>query len=101
MYLFILPWISDNWLSSNFQEWITKKYCLVILRQEADRTKNTNMGAKHSCCAYSSPRTESRNKKEKNRGRESTRDNDRYEPAPINNISQIVSESMGNLPHIR
>ena len=59
------------------------------------------MGAKHSCCAYSSPRTENRSKKDKNRGRESSRENDRYEPSQINNISHKVSESCGNLQHIR
>ena len=59
------------------------------------------MGAKHSCCAYSSPRTENRNKKDKIRGRESSRESDRYEPAQINNISQKVSESRGDLQHIR
>ena len=59
------------------------------------------MGAKHSCCAYSSPRTENRSKKDKNRGRESSRENDRYEPSQINNISHKVSESIGNLQHIR
>lgn len=58
------------------------------------------MGAKHSCCAYSSPRTENRNKKDKIRGRESSRESDRYEPAQINNISQKVSESRGDLQHI-
>ena len=57
------------------------------------------MGAKHSCCAYSSPRTD-RNKKDKSR-RENSRENDRYEPSQITNISHKVSESVGNLQHIR
>ena len=57
------------------------------------------MGAKHSCCAYSSPRTD-RSKKDKSR-RVNSRESDRYEPSQINNISHKVSESVGNLQHIR
>ena len=57
------------------------------------------MGAKHSCCAYSSPRTD-RSKKDKSR-RETSRESDRYEPSQISNINHKVSESVGNLQHIR
>ena len=57
------------------------------------------MGAKHSCCAYSSPRIDG-NKKDRSR-RENSRENERYQPSQINNISHKVSESVGNLQHIR
>jgi len=54
------------------------------------------MGARHSCCAYSSPRTD-RSKKDKSKeARE-----DRYEPRQNgSDLGAKVSESCGNLQHI-
>ena len=57
------------------------------------------MGAKHSCCAYSSPRTD-RSKKSKSKGRDSL-EAERYEPRQNNaDLAGKVSESCGNLQHI-
>lgn len=66
------------------------------------------MGAKHSCCAYSSPRTE-RGKKDKSGRIKDPRDlggeSERYEPRHVNGgAGELgggrVSESCGNLQHI-
>jgi len=67
------------------------------------------MGAKHSCCAYSSPRTEGKGRRQdKGGGREA----ERYEPRHQNglqggqplretgDLGNRVSESCGNLQHI-
>ena len=58
------------------------------------------MGAKHSCCAYSSPRTDRGRKDKGGRSREAA-EAERYEPRQ--NSSELggkVSESCGNLQHI-
>lgn len=53
------------------------------------------MGAKHSCCAYSSPRTG----QSKDKGRkEKERQEERYEPRQVDSSKRI--ESSGNLQHI-
>ena len=58
------------------------------------------MGAKHSCCAYSSPRTDRSKKDKGRRGRENT-EVDRYEPRTNSaDLGGKVSESCGNLQHI-
>ena len=79
------------------------------------------MGAKHSCCAYSSPRykdilhcsrinsslmsslrrTDRGGKKDKSRRNGEGRDSDRYEPRQAGgDLGARVSESCGNLQHI-
>jgi len=60
------------------------------------------MGAKHSCCAYSSPRTDRGGKKDKGRRNGEGRDSDRYEPRQVGggDLGARVSESCGNLQHI-
>ena len=58
------------------------------------------MGAKHSCCAYSSPRLDRGKKGKGKRGRETT-ESDPYEQRQNNTeLGGKVSESCGNLQHI-